>query len=40
MFNETPPTTETYAELAEDAADAYSRFLHEKGVDDINVYPE
>jgi hypothetical protein len=41
-FNESIHTShpETYPELAKDAADSYSRYLHEKGVDDINVYPE
>ncbi|MDR0674684.1 MAG: hypothetical protein LBF36_00210 [Mycoplasmataceae bacterium] len=32
--------TETYSELAKDAANAYSKYLNEKGVNDINVYPE
>jgi hypothetical protein len=32
--------SEPFANQAKDCANAYSKFLHEKGIDNVNVYPE
>jgi hypothetical protein len=32
--------SETFTNQAKDCADAYSKLLHEKGIDNVNVYPE